>query len=327
MKKSVVAAVSLLASVCMGSVTALAGDVFPSKPIHIVVPFKAGGGVDVSTRFLATAGEKYFGVPLIVENRPGGSGLIGTGEVANGPADGYALIATTSGAYSAAPHIFRPSYDPETAFTPIVSAGNTAMFLIAGPAAPAKDFKSFYDYAKAHPDKVTVGCAGMGDISGMQLVKAFKAMGLKVRIVPFNGAAETASNTLGGHVMYGNISDSTAKAHVIKGTFKPIFVFGGKVSQPPYESVPTLADLGYKDADSAYYRLIVAPAKTPADVLARLREGFGKIIADPEVGQLFEKAGASLDGATVDADYLTTLTRNDYRIYGELIRELGLSKK
>ena len=327
MRKICVALAALLASMSMVSTASLAADAFPSKPIRIIVPFKAGGGVDVSTRFLATAGEKYFGVPVIVENHTGGSGLIGAGEVANGPADGYTLLATTSGAYSAAPHIFKAPYDPVTAFVPVISPGTTAMFLVAGPAAPAKDFKSFYEYVKAHPNTVTVGCAGLGDISGMQLAKAFKAMGLKVRVVPFNGASETASNTLGGHVMYGNISDSTAKTHVIKGTLTPLFVFGGRVAQEPFEKVPSLADLGYKNGDSAYYKLIAAPAKTPAPVVAKLREGFKKIVGDPAVRALFEKAGASLDAATNDPNYLNALIKNDYETYGALIAELGLSKK
>jgi tripartite-type tricarboxylate transporter receptor subunit TctC len=310
----------------LGTATGFAADDFPTKPIKIVVPFKAGGGMDVSTRFLATAGEKYFGQPVVVENRPGGSGLIGAGEVANAPADGYTLLATTSGSYGAAPHIYKPPYDPKTAFVPVISPGSTAMILVAGPSAPTKDFKSFYDYAKAHPNQVTVGCAGYGDISGMQLAKAFRAMGLKVRIVPFNGASETAANTLGGHVMYGNISDSTAKSHIEKGTLKPIFVFGGKVKRAPFDAIPSLPELGYKNGDSAYYKLIVAPAGTPAPVLEKLREGFMKITEDAAVEHLFVNAGASLDGVTNDPAYLKEVTEDDYKTYGEIVSELGLAK-
>lgn len=320
---TLVAAMALLS---LGAAPVYAADTFPTKPIKIVVPFKAGGGMDVSTRFLATAGEKVFGQPVVVENRPGGSGLIGAGEVANAPADGYTLLATTSGSYGAAPHIYKPPYDPKSAFVPIISPGSTAMILVAGPSAPAKDFKAFYDYAKAHPNQVTVGCAGYGDISGMQLAKAFRAMGLKVKIVPFNGASETAANTLGGHVMYGNISDSTAKAHIEKGTFKPIFVFGGKVKRAPFDTIPSLPELGYKNGDSAYYKLIVAPANTPEPVLKALREGFMKITEDAGVEKLFENAGASLDGTTNDPVYLKEVTEDDYKSYGEIVAELGLAK-
>ena len=88
-------------------------------------------------------------------------------------------------------------------------------------------------------------------------------MGLKVKLIPFNGAAETNANVLGGHVMYGNISDSTAKTHIEKGTIKPIFVFGGKVKRAPFDTIPSLEELGYKNGDSAYYRVLAAPAKTP----------------------------------------------------------------
>jgi len=319
--------VAAMAVLGLGTATGFAADDFPTKPIKIVVPFKAGGGMDVSTRFLATKGEDYFGQPIVVENRPGGSGLIGAGEVASAPADGYTLLATTSGSYGAAPHIYKAPYDPETAFVPVISPGRTTMILVAGPAAPAKDFKSFYDYAKAHPGKVTVGCAGYGDISGMQLAKAFKAMGLNVKLIPFNGASETAANTLGGHVMYGNISDSTAKSHIEKGTLTPLFVFGGKAKRAPFDKIPSLAELGYKNGDSAYYKLIVAPAATPAPVLKKLREGFMKITQDAAVQKLFDNAGASLDGVTNDVAYLDEVTKDDYKTYGEIISELGLSKK
>jgi tripartite-type tricarboxylate transporter receptor subunit TctC len=326
MKKYFAVLVAIFSLSCLGSTEVIGADAFPSKPITILVPFKAGGGVDVTARFLSSASEKYFGVPLVVENKPGGSGLIAADEVAKAVPDGYTILATTCGSLSAAPHMYSTTYDPEKAFVPIISLGITPMFFCAGPSAPAKDFEGFYKYAKENPNKVTAGCAGIGDISGTQLAQAFKAMNLKIKIVPFNGAAETLSNTLGGHIMYGNITDSVAQAHIKSGKLFPLFVFGGNAG-PYFKEIPTLKELGYEEGDSAYYKIIVAPAATPAATVEVLREGFKKMTEDPGVQKLFENAKAMLIGVNSDPVSLKKQIDKDYKMYGKLINELGLSKK
>ena len=317
---------SLAALLTLTGITAAGAAAFPEKPITIVVSSVAGGGVDVSTRFIASAGEKYLGVPVVIENKPGGSSLTGSAEVAKAKPDGYTLISQTCAVYTVAPHIYKTPYDPMKAFIPILKTGNPCMIMSAGPKAPAKTFEEFVAYAKANPGKVTVGCAGLGDISGIQCARAFKAMGIQVRIVPFGGAAETCSNLLGGHIMYGNISDGVALPHFESGKLIPFFEFGGKPSKY-LKDMPTLDSLGYPGASTPYYRAIMAPAGTPREVVDVLRTAFLKMAEDPDVMKLFDNIKASHTDFSNDPEAIQKQVEEEYAMFGDVVKELGISKK
>lgn len=309
-----------------GICPAIAAAKFPEKPITIIVPFKAGGGVDVATRFIATAGERRLGVPVVIDNKPGGSGLTGAVEAAKAAPDGYTLLANTCAVYTVAPHIYKTPYDPMKAFVPLLKLGNSPMLMVAGPKAPADTFEEFVKYAKANPGKVTVGCAGLGDISGIQAARAFSSIGVKVRLVPFSGAAETAANVLGGHVMYGNVSDSTAMPHLISGKLKVFFEFGGAPGKY-LKDVPTLESLGYPGASTPYYRAIVAPAGISKEVAEVLRKGLLEMAEDPEVVKLFENVKAPHDGFTNDSEAIQKQMAEEYATFGKIVTDLGISKK
>lgn len=324
MKKAILC--SVCAALALVAFSSVAFAKFPEKPITVVVSSVAGGGVDVSTRFMATAGEKYLGVPVVIENKPGGSSLTGSAEVAKATPDGYTLISQTCTVYTAAPHIYKTPYDPMKAFIPILKTGNPCMIMCAGPKAPAKTFEGFIAYAKANPGKVTVGCAGLGDISGIQCSRAFKAMGIEVRLVPFGGANETCVNLLGGHIMYGNISDSTAKAHIESGKLIPFFEFGGTPSKY-LKDMPTPDTLGYPGASTPYYRAIMAPAGTPREVVDVLRTAFLQMAEDPEVAKLFDNIQASHENFSNDPEAIQKQLEEEYAMFGKIVTELGLSKK
>lgn len=324
MKKFLLTA--LMSAFVVAGVLPAAAARFPEKPITIVVPFKAGGGVDVATRFIATAGERHLGVPVVIDNKPGGSGLTGSAEVAKANPDGYTLLANTCAVYTVAPHIYKAPYDPMKAFIPLLKLGNSPMLMVAGPKAPAATFEEFVKYAKANPGKVTVGCAGLGDISGIQASRAFAAMGIKIRLIPFNGAAETTANVLGGHVMYGNVSDSTAMPHIESGKLKVFFEFGGAPGKY-LKDVPILDNLGYPGASTPYYRAIVAPAGTPKDVVDTLRTGLLKMAEDPEVLKLFDNVKAPHEGFSNDSEAIRKQMEKEYAEFGQIVKDLGLSKK
>ncbi len=301
---------------------------FPEKPITVVVPFKPGGGNDIVARNIAAVGEKYFGVPVIVENRPGGQALNGAAVVAQAKPDGYTLLINNCAVYTAAPHMFKVPYDPMKAFVPILRLGNTPQVLIASAHSPAQDFEAFVKYVKENPGKVTIGCAGLGDISGLQIAEAFNKMKLNVKLVPLDGAAETVANVLGGHIMYGNVSDLGAMRLLEAGKLKVFFEFGGEPGKYLRAlGVRTLDELGYPGTSIPYYRLFVAPAGTPPEVVEILRQGFLKMAGDPEVLQRFDAMKTPHEGFSIDGGQIQKQLEEEYKMFGQTVRRLGLDQK
>lgn len=318
------AAVLGLAGLLAGG-TARAEESFPVKPITIVVPWAPGGGVDVTTRFFASKGEKYLNVPVVVENKPGASGVIGISAVNKATPDGYTLVATTQGGFTMSQWVNSIDYDPE-AFEPVLIQGETVMFLVAGPKAPAKDFKGMIEYIKAHPGKVTVACGGLADVTGLQAANLFKTMGLEIKLVPFKGAAESAANAMGGHVMYANVADSVAAPNIKAGRLTPLFTFSAARSGH-FPDIPTLSELGQPQGVFPYYKVLMAPPKTPESVLAVLRKGFAAMLQDPEVRALYDKAQISLQAIETDPDAIRAMLARDRARDAELVRQFNLAKK
>lgn len=303
---------------------AAAGDYTFTGPIHIMVPFKAGGGVDTSSRLLATGAEKYLGVKIVVDNKPGGNSLTGATEVLNGKADGYTLMANTCAGFIGAPQMYGNPFNPTEDWIPIVSQGTVPMIVCAGPSAPAKTMDEFLAYAKEHPGELTIGCAGYGDISGFSTFITIDALGIECEVVPFDGAAESTANCLGGHVNYVCAPASTVAGHVEEGTLIPLYETGGMESNP--YNVPSISDLGHPEAATPYYRVLVAPKGTPDEVVAALRKGFAEILADPEVQKTFEDAKDPLMATITDSEELTARIQADYEAYGKVINDMGLAQ-
>ena len=198
------------------------------------------------------------------------------------------------------------------------------MVVCAGPSAPAKTVDEFLAYAKEHPGELTVGCAGLGDISGLSAAITLDALGVQCEIIPFDGAAESVANVLGGHVNYVCCPASTVVSHVEEGTIIPLYEVGGL--EENQFNVPSISDLGHPEATTPYYRVIVAPKGTPDEVVAALREGFAEMLADEEVIKVFEEANDPLLNVISDIDVLNARLQQDYDSYGEVIEKLGLAQ-
>jgi tripartite-type tricarboxylate transporter receptor subunit TctC len=297
---------------------------FPTGTITIVVPYSAGGGNDVNARRLAAKSEEIFGVKMVVENVPGGNTLTGAAQVLGGKADGYTLIANSCTGLLASPQMYGNPYDLDD-WTPIISQNTVPMVLVAGPSAPSKTTaEDFIQYCKDNPGTITVGCAGYGDSSGMGAAIVFAAMGIDVQLIPFNSASESLANVLGGHVDYANMPVSTSFGNVESGELVPLFEFGG-LDDNAYD-VPSVVELGYGDAATPYYRVICAPAGTPDDVVAILREGFTKMVNDPDLQKEFEEANDPLLSPITDPQELQDRMAKDWEAYGETIERLGLGE-
>lgn len=297
-------------------------DVTFDKAITVVVPYKAGGGNDTNMRLMAGYAEKYFGTTMVIENVPGGSTLTGATQVLAGEADGYTVFANSCTGLLASPQMFGDSYELAD-WIPLVSQNTVECVLVAGPGAPVKEgLEEIVAYIKEHPGEVTVGCGGLSDITGFQASVAFDAMDCEINLIPFDGAAESLENILGGHIMYDVIPVSVCLSSIENGDLTAIVEVSG--IQNNACGVPTLGEAGYPDGECAYYRVICVPAKTPDAMVEKLRACFTDLLQDPDVIQAYADANDALTSPIFDPQVLQKKLEEDWDIYGGIIEELGL---
>lgn len=293
-----------------------------TENMTIVVPYKAGGGVDVAVRALLEAGLRdELGVTVTVENVPGGNTLIGAQEVMGADADGNTVFVNTCAAFLAAPQMYDNPYGLED-WQYITTLGVTELYLAAGPSAPAKTVDDLIAYGKENPDGVTVGCAGYGDISALAAYITLEAMGVKCQLIPYDGAAESTAACLGGHVQYVCASASNIAPHAEEGTMTALYETG-TLSENTL-GVPSAASLGYEDAATPYYRIVAVTADVPAHVVDALRAAFKNVLENPEALAKLAESKQIVQGVVNDPAELKALVEKDYAAYGEMVASLNL---
>jgi len=302
---------------------AQSGSDFPNKEITIIVPFKAGGGIDVNARMMQEWFSKKKGWTVVVENITGGSTITGAQAALNAKADGYTLFANNCISFLVPPMVYEAGYNPVEAFVSIGSNATVAQCLFSGAAHPdIVDFEGFVDYCKANPGKVTIGVAGLADVTGISTFALSKEYDLELELVPFDGAADISANLLGGHIDFGVFSASTGAAHVSEGTIHPLAETSG-VDDNLF-GTPTYTSLGHPNATVRFYRTLVAPAGVPEDVLQILRDAFAEMVANPD----YIEAGIAINDPVVlpmNATEMQAQMELDYAKYGPLCEEMGLT--
>ena len=292
-----IASFALAAALLMPHVHAAQRDAagaYPSKPVRIVVPFAPGGNIDINARIVAPGLSEALGQPVVVDNRGGAGGRIGTTLVAKSPPDGYTLLLGASGTLVVQPTFHDdPGYHPlrDFAFTSPISF--VPIILVVHPSLPAKTLKEFIALARANPGKLLMGSAGTG--SNTHLTgELFQYMAkVKFTHVPFKGAGAALVDLVGGqvHLMFDQVSASGP--HIQAGKLRPIAVTTLKRSVLLPE-VPTVDESGVRGFESSTYTVIAAPAATPQDVMQKLREALVRVLDDPRTRASFEKLGAEV---------------------------------
>ena len=291
MLKRVLAAFVLLAAACG------AWAQYPNRAIKLVVPFAAGGSTDLIARVVADQLRKELGQPVIVENRGGAAGALGTEEVAKSTPDGYTLaVATVSTMIVYLASHDKPNYTLDS-FVPITNMASMPNLLSAGPSIPAKDLKEFIALAKANPGKYTYASSGIGSINHM-LGESFQAYaGVKLVHVPYKGSGPAMQDVMGGQVNILFDQFPSSKGHIDSGKLKGMAAISPQ-KIPGYPNLMTMEEGGLKGfTDEAWYGLL-APAKTPPAVVARLTEARTKVVANPEFRAKVEQVGARPVGSS-----------------------------
>lgn len=293
-----------------------------TENMTIVVPYKAGGGVDVAIRALLEAGLRdQLGTSVTVENVGGGNTLIGAQQVLGAPADGYTLFVNTCAAFLAAPQMYGNPYTLDD-WQYITTLGVTELLVAGGPSAPADTVDELIAFGKENADGVTVGCAGYGDISALAAFITLEAMGVKCQLVPYDGAAESVAACLGGHVQYVCATASTIASHCEEGTMTALYETGSLDDNSL--GVPSISSLGYADAATPYYRLVAVTKDVPSDTVEALRAAFKAVLENPDAVAKMAESKQIVKDVVNDPDELKALIEKDYAAYGELVSTLDL---
>jgi tripartite-type tricarboxylate transporter receptor subunit TctC len=309
-------------AVAISIATGAVAQEYPNKPIRIVVPIGAGGPTDIVGRMIFEKLSAELKVPIVIDNKPGASGLIGTREVAGAAPDGYTLLYTVSSFYTAAPLLYPDrGIDMKKLFIPISFGHNQNMALIVDAQLPIKNFKDFLAYNKANT--VRYGTPGAGSSPHMIMEVLKKRLGLDLIHVPYKSGAEFTQATIAGQINANIEMVSNVVGHVEAGKLRAIAVTGPTRSKS-IPDVPTLRELGV-DFESSSWGALAAPAGTPAAIVTRLHQAMVKVMKDPELLGRLDKLGAEVQVAS--SDELQARIASDTAMWAEVIKELGLARK
>ncbi|OUL99121.1 Bug family tripartite tricarboxylate transporter substrate binding protein [Variovorax sp. JS1663] len=294
---------------------------YPAKPVTIVVAYPAGGDTDALARLFAEKLSTRIGQPVVVDNRPGASGVIGSSFVAKAPADGYTLLLAPS-TFSIAQLVLKTGsstgYDVQGGFTPIVQTGTLPLFLVAG---SGSGFKSFKDVQGAKDKTLSYGSPGSGSPMHILGEMVNKAAGLSLGHVPYKGVAPAVNDVLGGHVPLTYITYGPIAPHLAGGKMLPLAV-ADRARSPLAPNVPTFAELGYRNVEVTAWHGLFGPKNMPPEVVKTLNAHFNEILKMPDVVSKMAVLGAlPLGGAP---DVLAKTNAADFERFGKIIKELGI---
>ncbi|HKA80938.1 MAG TPA: tripartite tricarboxylate transporter substrate binding protein [Xanthobacteraceae bacterium] len=269
-----------------------AQDLYPSRPVRIVVSFSAGGPTDTVARIMGARMAELLGQQFLIENKAGAGGNIGADLVAKAPPDGYTLLMATVSTHAINPGLYKKMpYDPVRDFTPIGQVGVTPTLLGVNPAIPATDVKSLVAVVKANPGKYTYGSSGLGSILHL-CGEQFKASagGLNIVHVPYRGSAPMMGDLIAGQISMAFDATPTALPQAQSGAIRAIGA-GMAARMRSLPDLPTLQEQGLKGFECYTWNAILAPANTPPPIVAQLNEAMNKALADPAVFARLQEAG------------------------------------
>lgn len=291
---------------------------FPARPIRLVVPVPPGGPADQAARVLAERLRAELGQSIVVDNKPGAAGTLGTAQVLQAPADGYTLLLSLPSAQITAPLLMdKPPYDGAKDFSAIGRFARFTGVLLVNESIPARDFASFVSYAKQRPGKLNYGSTGVG--SNPHLVAELMKMrtGLRLVHIPYKGGAPALQALVADEVqvLFGEIT--TALPWIRTGRATALAVVSDKRSAL-LPDVPTLAEAGVADAPSDAWMGLAGPRGLPAAIVERLYQALAKAVRHPDMQQAFARSGAEL--APSSPDELKALWAADQRRWGAVVR-------
>jgi tripartite-type tricarboxylate transporter receptor subunit TctC len=296
---------------------------FPDKPLKMMVAWPAGGGTDNAARLVAEGLRQKMGQAVVVENRAGANGIIGTGAAAKMPADGYTLLFATADTHSINPHVYTNlPYDALKDFEPVALVGRTSFVLISSSKFAPNTLQELIALARKEPGKISYGTWGIGSTAHLGMVLFESAAGIELLHVPFQGSGPATNALLGGQVDLYLSGANGAAQHRTSGRVK-IFGIAGKERSAAYlPDVPTFTEQGLAGAESGGWYGIVMPAGAPPAIRDRLSSEIIAIVRTPAVSQKLVASG--WDVAPLGPAEFGALMRAEYERYGKIVKARGI---
>lgn len=308
------------AAVAPWSASAQTASTFPNKPIRLVVPFPPGGSVDPLARLIGQKMSDTFGQSVVVDNRPGGNTVIGTEFVAKAPADGYTLLLTAS-SHLTNPQLVPTSYDPIKDFVPVATLSAQNMILVANPSLPVNDLQGLLALAKAEPGKLNFSSAGSGNPNHLAGELMNMMADVKTVHVPYKGGGPAIMDLIGGQVQFSFGSPIIVLPFIRDGKLKALAVTS-PTRMAVLPQVPTISEAGLKGYEIRVWYAVLAPAKTPKDIVAKLGSEITRIMALPEVKERLDGAGMEL--YVVAPDKFEQVMQQDMEKFGRIIKSANV---
>ncbi|MFI5447382.1 Bug family tripartite tricarboxylate transporter substrate binding protein [Polaromonas sp. UC242_47] len=313
---------------CVSSLAALAlpfahaqTDTYPNRVIRLVVPYASGGPTDQLARSLGQRMQESLGQPVIIENKPGAGSILGVDYVAKSPADGYTLLFTASAALVVNPSLNTKLPYQAKDFAPVSSAGSYTMFLAVNPKLPFNSVGELITYAKRNPGKLSFGSAGNGTSNHLAGELLKKMAGIDLMHVPYKGNAAAMTDVMGGNISMMFDLPATTLPHARAGNIK-LLGTTGLDKNPLAPQVPTIASSGVPGYDVTSWFGVLAPAKTPPEIVQKLSKLIVTILKDPAISAKLAGQGYEVFGSMPKK--LADMMAADTKLWAELIREANI---
>jgi tripartite-type tricarboxylate transporter receptor subunit TctC len=321
-----------LANVVMTAVAVLAvaagfigsdarAQTWPQRPVHIVVPYAAGGNSDGMARIVAQRLTEAFGQTFVVENRLGANGAIAAEAVARSAGDGYTLLWGVTPPITINPALTKVNYDPVKDFAPISAVGVNAFVLLVNKDFPPKTVADFVAYVRAQPHKLAYAEGSAGSLTHLAMALFLKRAGLEMTNVSYRGNAPALTDVVAGHLptMFSNISDAMPQATA--GAVRLLAV-SSKARAPQLPEVPTIAESGFPDFDVLTWNGLMAPAATPKEIVDKIAGEIARAVKDPQFVARLNQYGADPLGNTPEE--FSAMVVAETALWADTVRSLGL---
>ena len=315
----------LTATFCLSSTAAAQDKSWPSRPVSIIVPFSPGGGVDVTARALAEKLRTSLGQSVIIDNKPGGSGMIGTIAAVRAPADGHTLLLASAGETAINPHVYKAKmqYAPDQDLVPVAPIVKVPNVLVVNPALSVSSVDELLARARANPGKLSYGSSGIGNPQHLAGELLARLGGVSLIHVPYRGASNQLTDTTGGAIDMTFVSLGAAQPFIRNGRVRALAVTSPERTKLAPD-LPTIAETaGLENYALDNWFGLFAPAGTPAPVVARLSDAVAEALADPALVERLQELGG--EPMTMDPARFAAFVRTESAHFGRIVSDAGIT--
>jgi tripartite-type tricarboxylate transporter receptor subunit TctC len=296
---------------------------YPTKPVHIVVPYPPGGAVDAFARVLSQQLSDVWGQQVVADNRPGASTMIGAEQVAKSAPDGYTLLLSAELTFVTVPHLYEKiPYDPLKDFAPITALVSATQALVANPSLPAKTVKDIATLTRAKPGELSYGSFGIGSTGHLNMEVLQAMTGARFNHIPYSGAGPAMNDVIGGHINLMFAALSIVKGNVQAGKLRMIGVGSDRRSRE-FPDVPTISESGVPGFEAKSWFGLVAPAGTPPDIIKKINSDVTKIILGPAFAEKY-LAAQGLEPIVGSSDQFLTFIRDETVKWGKVVKDANI---